>query len=90
MQPGEQTMFYHSNEATAAHDRLIPLGEVVATLRISRSTAYRLIEAKKMPQPVKIGARTFFSERELQSWIAGKLDARDVITHNQPLENAGL
>jgi len=58
------------------HDRLLSLQEAIATLGISRSTCYRLLEQNALPCPVKIGKRTFFSERELQTWIASKLASR--------------
>ncbi|MBS8225735.1 helix-turn-helix transcriptional regulator [Vannielia litorea] len=57
-------------------DRLISFSEALSRIGVSRSTAYRHIADGQMPQPVKIGALTFFSERELQTWIAEKLAAR--------------
>lgn len=62
--------------ASTARDRLIPFPEALATLGISKSNAYRLLERDALPRPIKIGARTFFSDQELQAWIAQKLAMR--------------
>ena len=66
----------HHEMTSAVGDRLLSLQEAIATLGISRSTCYRLLEQNALPCPVKIGKRTFFSERELQTWIASKLASR--------------
>lgn len=66
----------HPETASVARDRLISLPEALATLGISKSNAYRLLERDALPRPVKIGTRTFFSEREVQAWIASKLADR--------------
>lgn len=58
-------------------DRLVSFTEALAVIGVSRSTAYRLIAEDALPRPVKIGALTFFSERELQGWISEKLAARN-------------
>ena len=58
-------------------DKLIPFSDALAYLGISRSTAYRLLESGELPSPVKIGARNFFSARELQAWISERLAERD-------------
>ena len=60
----------------AEPDRLITLTEARETLSLSRSTVYRLLEQKVLPRPIKVGKRTFFSEREIQAWIADKLALR--------------
>ena len=57
-------------------DRLIRFVEARRTLGLSKSTMYRMLERGDLPSPVKIGALTYFSERELQDWIASKLAAR--------------
>lgn len=66
----------HLETPPAVRDRLLSLQEALATLGISRSTCYRLLEQNALPRPIKIGKRTFFSERELQGWIANKLAGR--------------
>jgi len=58
------------------HDRLLTFGEARATIGLSKSTVYRLLEQDALPRPIKIGKRTLFSERELQGWIASKLAGR--------------
>jgi prophage regulatory protein len=57
-------------------DRLLKFSEVRSTLGLSKSTIYRLLQRGELPQPIKIGALTFFSERELQAWLAQKLATR--------------
>ena len=57
-------------------DRLIRFAEARRTLGLSKSTMYRMLERGDLPCPVKIGALTYFSERELQEWIASKLAER--------------
>jgi len=64
------------SDGPAEPDRLIRFTEARETLGLSKSTMYRLIERNALPRPVKIGALTFFSQRELQSWIAEKLAGR--------------
>ena len=66
----------HFETTPAVRDRLLNFQEALETLGISRSTAYRLLEQNALPRPIKVGKRTFFSERELQTWIANKLAGR--------------
>lgn len=66
----------HFATTPTAGDRLLNFREALATLGISKSNAYRLLEQDALPRPIKIGRRTFFSERELQAWIANKLAGR--------------
>lgn len=61
---------------TEARDRFVTFTEARETLGLSKSTIYRLLEQDALPRPIKIGKRTFFSARELQAWIAGKLADR--------------
>jgi predicted DNA-binding transcriptional regulator AlpA len=70
-------MLDHRENLEPINDRLISFADVLKLIGISRSSAYRLIHKGALPKPVKIGALTFFSERELQAWIAAKLAARD-------------
>ena len=63
--------------STGERDRLICFTDALAIIGVSRSTAYRLIANDQLPRPIKIGSLTFFSERELQSWIADKLANRN-------------
>lgn len=66
----------HLQQPSAERDRLVSFAEALKTLGISKSNAYRLLERGALPQPIKIGHRSFFSERELQEWITKKLAAR--------------
>ncbi|MCE5972606.1 AlpA family phage regulatory protein [Sinirhodobacter sp. WL0062] len=69
-------MSRHQNPEALARDRLVSFTGALKIIGISRSTAYRLIADKTLPQPIKLGALTFFSERELQTWIADRLASR--------------
>ena len=60
----------------ATIDRLLKFAEARQSLGLSRSTMYRMLERGELPCPLKIGALTYFSEREVQDWIAGQLAAR--------------
>lgn len=57
-------------------DRLLRFAEARMILGLSKSTMYRLLERGELPRPIKIGVLTYFSEREVQAWIAGKLAER--------------
>ncbi len=57
-------------------DRLITISAAQRQLGVSRSKLYRMLEEDEIPRPVKIGRRAYFSERELQIWIADRLAAR--------------
>jgi prophage regulatory protein len=63
-------------EFTAEPDRLISIAGTQQLLSVSRSKLYLMLEAGEIPRPVKLGRRTFFSEREIQSWIQEKLAGR--------------
>lgn len=69
-------MEHHSNNTEPERDRLVPFPEALSMLGVSKSTAYRMLARHGLPEPVKIGSRTFFSERELLGWIAEKLASR--------------
>lgn len=70
-----RTTDHYSTQANV--DRLVRFADGVAMLGLSKSTAYRMLQEDALPKSLKIGALTFFSERELQAWIAEKLAARD-------------
>ncbi len=57
-------------------DRLIAISAAQQKLGISRSKLYRMLDEGELPSPIKIGRRAYFSECELQAWIAEKLAAR--------------
>ena len=53
---------------------LLTIKDVLRRRRAARSTLY--VELKldpDMPQPVKIGRRTFFVEAEIEAWLANKI-----------------
>jgi excisionase family DNA binding protein len=49
-------------------EKLITVNEALGLLRISRPTLYRLIKDGTL-QPVRIGKRTLFEEKELTRFI---------------------
>ena len=51
-------------------DKLLKLKEVLAHLRISRSTWYDGVNRKEFPQPVRIGTRTVvWRESDIESYL---------------------
>ncbi len=46
-------------------------------LRVSKSNLYRLLEAGELPPPIKIGRRSYWSEAEIDAYIADKLAQRN-------------
>ncbi len=57
-------------------DRLLRFSQAKAVVGLSRSKIYELLADADFPKPVKIGGRCYFSDRELQDWIARKLAER--------------
>ncbi len=37
---------------------------------MSRTTAWRLVRAEKMPPPIKLGSRIFWLRADLDAWLA--------------------
>lgn len=74
-------MTHHSTDerptAGSNTDRLLTFNDTLKVLGMSRSSAYRLLSQNALPRPIKIGALNFFSEREIQAWIADHLAKRD-------------
>jgi prophage regulatory protein len=47
-------------------------------IKYSKAHLWRLVKAKKFPEPIKIGeARSAWVESEIDAWIAGKIAERD-------------
>ena len=59
-------------------DRLMPFRAALIDTGIGRSKVYDLIKEKSFPRPIKIGRNNYFSETEIQAWIADQKAARDV------------
>lgn len=57
-------------------DRLLPFGEVRAEVGLSRSKIYELLARDRFPSPTKVGRRNYFSQHEIQDWIAARLGER--------------
>ena len=58
-------------------DRLLPFRAALTDTGIGRSKVYDLIKQKSFPKPIKIGRNNYFSETEIQTWIADQKAARD-------------
>ena len=56
---------------------LIRLKEVLARVRLGRSTIYNLIKASKFPKSIPLGPRSVaWVESEIDEWIAQKISCR--------------
>ena len=66
----------HADKLPSRQDRLLPFKEMLPIIGVCRSKAYLLMAEGGFPTPVKIGRNSYFSELELQAWIAARLDAR--------------
>ena len=49
---------------------MLNVGDVATLLRCSRRHVYRLVDAGRMPAPVKIGALIRWSRASIEEWIA--------------------
>ena len=65
-----------NHPATGRKDRLLPFAAALGQVGVGRSKAYELLAAGDFPRPVKVGTRNFFSEQEVQNWIALRLAER--------------
>jgi prophage regulatory protein len=65
--------------APGRKDRLLPFAAALRLVGVGRSKAYELLAAGDFPRPVKLGTRNFFSEQEIQAWIALRLAERGPI-----------
>ena len=59
--------------------KLLSIGELKETgITYSRAHIYRLVHAKKFPEPVRLGEnRIAFVEREVLDWLTSKIAERD-------------
>jgi prophage regulatory protein len=57
-------------------DRLLTLSDTRRQVGVSRSRVYTLLAEGRFPRPVKMGSRCYFSEVEVQEWIATRLGER--------------
>lgn len=51
-------------------DRLLRLVDVRAMVGLSTGRIYELMDKKKFPSQIRIGAASRWSENEVQAWIA--------------------
>jgi predicted DNA-binding transcriptional regulator AlpA len=56
-------------------DRLLKPEEAFEMLGLPTSSGWALVAAGRIPQPIKIGRRTRWSQRLLQTWIAEQSEA---------------
>ena len=55
---------------------LLSVTEVAAMLSIGRTSLYALHSSGRLPLPVRLGRRTLWNRRELESWTAAGCPAR--------------
>ncbi|MFI0845912.1 helix-turn-helix transcriptional regulator [Mesorhizobium sp. IMUNJ 23232] len=59
-------------------DRFISMDEVIDRVSFSKTHIYRKIADGTFPRPVPLGLhKVAFLEREINDWVAGRLDARE-------------
>lgn len=66
----------HYEHREVGADRLLSFAEAKLLVSLSRSKIYLLLAAGDFPVPVKIGTKNYFSECEIQAWIAAQLRTR--------------
>lgn len=66
------------SSALAAKRRLLKIDEVCATVGLSRATVYRLLKSPDapFPEPVKVGAGSFWVEEEVIAWLDRLIETR--------------
>lgn len=47
----------------------IPKKQAARIVGVSESTIVRLVKTDDFPRPFKIGGRTFYSEKEIKTWV---------------------
>lgn len=57
---------------------LLRLRDVEAHVGLRRSTIYLLISRNEFPAPIKIGAASCWSRKELDAWVETRLSERGV------------
>jgi prophage regulatory protein len=50
---------------------LLKIKQVQDRVSLSRSSIYKMLNREEFPKPIKIGARTAWSEASITQWIAG-------------------
>lgn len=71
-----------------AHEKIIRLPEVVATVGLQKSAIYKKIKAGEFPAPIKLGKHASgWLESDVQQWIlkqAGRLPANEAHGDQHP------
>lgn len=57
-------------------DRLLPIEEVLRRIPVSKSTWYAGMNAKRFPQPTKMGRSSFWPLSEINLLVAGRWQGR--------------
>lgn len=68
-------------------DRLLRFPQVHAKTNVGRTKTYELVNAGEFPAPIKVGAASFWVEREIDAWIEQKIAARDAARINQAVSS---
>jgi len=58
-------------------DRFLRLAEVRARTGLAVATIYKAMSAGRFPRQIRVGRAAVWSERELCSWQAAQIAARD-------------
>ena len=57
------------------HEQLLTYDEVGKRLHVSRTQAWKLVQAGEL-HPIRIGRAVRFRESEINGWIAGRVSAQ--------------
>jgi len=67
-----------ANDSTrAAGEVLLTRAQVLGRVSMKRTWLRDAVVARRFPQPVHIGARVLWLEREIDAWIAQRVAERD-------------
>jgi excisionase family DNA binding protein len=70
-------------------DKLLTVEEVMANLRISRPTLYRLLKSEKLI-PVRIGKRTLFDVQDIKAFVEASKGKPDTSKAEKPTKQKKL
>jgi predicted DNA-binding transcriptional regulator AlpA len=65
------------NEPVPAGDALMTRRQVLARIGMGRTWLRDAVLARRFPQPVRIGPRVLWVEREVTSWISERVAERE-------------
>jgi prophage regulatory protein len=67
--PTPETTAYAAPGSQSAELRLLPISEVMHRTSLSRSLLYSLVQQRKFPPPVKIGATSRWPSNQIDAWL---------------------